>query len=238
LPRARLALIGSGVMVIFQFSLFLIIGLALWGFYGGVDFARTDEIFATFLVEGLPPGLSGLVIAAIFAAAMSTLSSSLNALASSATYDIYAPLRGGEEGHLLRVGRWFTLMWAVVLVGGATVVRGQDTPVVELGLAIASFTYGGLLGAFLLGLLVRRAVQRDAIIAMSVGMTVMTVVVFAGWWASLFAAVGMHGAAGALEGFAGTIAWPWHVVIGSLLTLTIGTLASLLPARRRAEVGR
>jgi len=236
LPRARLALIGSGVMVIFQFSLFLIIGLALWGFYGGAEFARTDEIFATFLVEGLPPGLSGLVIAAIFAAAMSTLSSSLNALASSATYDIYAPLRGGEEGHLLRVGRWFTLMWAMVLVGGATVVRGQDTPVVELGLAIASFTYGGLLGAFLLGLLVRRAVQRDAIIAMGVGMTVMTVVVFAGWWASLFTVVGMHGAAGALEAFAGSIAWPWHVVIGSLLTLGIGTLASFLPARRRAEV--
>lgn len=225
LRQSQMALIGSGLMVIAQFALFLVIGLGLWIFYAGRDFARTDEIFATFIIEQLPPGVTGVVIAAIFAAAMSSLSSSVNSLASASTYDFYAPLRGGDEDALFRAGRAFTLGWGVVLVGGALLFRSQDTPVVELGLAIASFTYGGLLGGFFLGILNRRASQRDAVVAIATGIAGMSAIVFGRWYAPALAALGLSGASDLLLRL-GTIAWPWHVVIGTLLTLAVGSLLS------------
>lgn len=226
LRQSQWALIGSGLMVIVQFALFLVIGLGLWQFYDAREFARTDEIFATFIIEQLPPGLTGVVIAAIFAAAMSSLSSSLNSLASATTYDLYAPLRVADEAALLRVGKLFTLLWGVILVGGALLFRSRDTPVVELGLAIASFTYGGLLGGFFLGVLNRRAVQRDAIIAIAFGIVVMSVVVFARWWSPLFVWIGLDALAEVVN-YVGTIAFPWHVVIGTTITFGVGTLLSL-----------
>ncbi len=247
LRASQMALIGSGFVVIAQFALFLIIGLGLWSFYEAREFARTDEIFATFIIEQLPSGLTGLVIAAIFAAAMSSLSSSVNSLASASTYDFYAPLRGSREADLFRAGRVFTLMWGAVLVGGALLFRSRETPVVELGLAIASFTYGGLLGGFFLGILNRRANQRDAIVAMGVGMLVMSLIVFGRWYAPLFSAVGLGGFGETLAGLG--IAFPWHVVIGTAVTFTVGSLLSLThpappppsgttvaPARSGAEV--
>jgi len=226
LRQSQMALIGSGFMVIAQFALFLIIGLGLWSFYGAREFGRTDEIFATFIIEQLPPGVTGLVIAAIFAAAMSSLSSSVNSLASASTYDFYAPLRTRGEADLFRAGRVFTLMWGAILVGGALLFRSRETPVVELGLAIASFTYGGLLGGFFLGVLNRRASQRDAMIAIATGLAVMSVIVFGRWYAPLFAAGGMTGFAETLVGL-GSIAFPWHVVIGTVITFTVGSLLSL-----------
>ncbi len=231
LRRSRLALIGSGFMVIAQFALFLVIGLGLWSFYEAREFGRTDEIFATFIIQQLPPGLTGLVIAAIFAAAMSSLSSSLNSLASASAYDLYAPLRNPSEAQLLRVGRRFTLFWGVVLVGGALLVRSRDTPVVELGLAIASFTYGGLLGVFLLATFSRRATQRDAVTAISVGLLAMSVVVFGGMYAAAASGIGWSTGAAAIRRLS-LIAWPWHVVLGTLVTLCTG----LLLAWRRPRI--
>lgn len=226
LRRSQLALIGSGLVVMAQFALFLVIGLGLWQFYAARDFARTDEIFVTFIIEQLPPGVTGIVIASIFAAAMSSLSSSLNSLASASTYDFYAAVRPRSEAELFRVGRVFTLVWAVVLVGGALLFRSRDTPVVELGLAIQSFTYGGLLGGFFLGTLHPTARERDAIGAIGVGIAVMSAVVFASWYAALAASAGLDGLASMLLGL-GAIAWPWHVVIGTSLTFGVGSLLAL-----------
>lgn len=236
LRRGQWALVGSGFAVIAQFALFLVIGLGLWSFYGGAEFARTDEIFATFVIQQLPPGVTGIVIAAIFAAAMSSLSSSLNSLASSSTYDIYAPLKGeDDERALFRVGHAFTLVWAVVLIGGALLFRSRETPVVELGLAIASFTYGGLLGAFFLAILNPRADQRDAIGAVTTGLVLMSGVVFGSWYAALFGALGFDALAGAVAAL-GAIAWPWHVVLGTLITFGAGSLLSLTHPGARETV--
>ena len=177
LRDARKALITSGLIVIVQFALFLVVGVGLYAFYQGRTFAAADEVFPFFILEQLPPGVTGLVIAGILAAAMSTVGSSLNSLASASTHDLYAAITGRDDPeHLMRVGRRFTLLWAVILIGGAMLFQlvQQGTPVVVVALQIASFTYGGLLGGFLLGLLDRRAEQRDAIIGMSVAMTLMT----------------------------------------------------------------
>jgi SSS family solute:Na+ symporter len=219
LRDARRALIGSGIMVIGQFALFLIIGLGLWAFYQARTFPASDVIFPQFIVEVMPPGLTGLVIAAILAAAMSTVSGSLNSLSAATTHDIYLPLKktAVDEHQLLRMGKRFTLVWAVILIGGALLYRQQGTPVVIIALAIASFTYGGLLGGFFLALFWRRANQRDALTGMSVGIATMAVVVFARQLSGPFPA---------LEPLS-RIAWPWYVLIGTTITLTVGMLSSL-----------
>ena len=231
LGDARKALIGSGIAVIAQFALFLVIGLGLWAFYRNQTFATPDEIFPKFIVEVMPPGLTGLVIAAILAAAMSTVSGSLNSLAAATTHDLYLPLskRSADDPGILRVGKLFTLAWAVVLIGGAMLYRSQGTPVVTVALSIASFTYGGLLGGFFLAMLWRRAMQRDAILGMATGILVMTFVVFA---RPLSAAV--PALAGPLEPLT-RIAWPWYVLIGTSITMAAGVLSSFTHAPPNAE---
>jgi SSS family transporter len=227
LADSRKALIGSGIVVIAQFALFLVIGLGLWAFYNARAFAASDVIFPQFIVEVMPPGLTGLVIAAILAAAMSTVSGSLNSLSAATTHDIYLPLthKSLDERALLRVGKRFTLVWAVILIGGALLYRQQGTPVVVIALAIASFTYGGLLGGFFLGLLWKRARQRDAILGMSVGIGAMAIVVFAKQLAAVFPA---------LEPL-GRIAWPWYVLIGTTITMLVGIASSFIGAPRAPE---
>lgn len=165
--------------------------------------------------------MTGIVIAAILAAAMSTVSGSLNALAASTLHDLYAPLRGTPEGAAsLRLSRRFTLVWAVILVGGALMYRAEGTPVVVIALSIASFTYGGLLGGFFLAMLWPRAIQRDAIAGMAVGIFVMSIVVFAGRLAGAFPA--LRDLLAPVTG----IAWPWFVLIGTSVTLLVGILSS------------
>ena len=227
LEDARKALIGSGIAVIAQFALFLLIGTGLWVFYGARTFARPDEIFPTFIVEVMPPGLTGLVIAAILAAAMSTVSSSLNSLAAATTHDIYLPLSHRDPGdpQVFRAAKIFTLMWAVFLIGAALMYRAQGTPVVVVALSIASFTYGGLLGGFFLGMLSSRAIQRDAILGMAVGIVTMSIIVFARPLSAAYPQL-----AGSLAGV-GRIAWPWYVLIGTSITLLVGTLSSLTHPR-------
>ena len=182
------ALIGSAAVVFLQFALFLLVGLMLWSYYGGVSIAdlglsRGDEIFPKFIIEGLPPGLSGLLLAGIVAAAMSTLSSSLNSLASSSLFDLFERIRGkpAPADRALFVSRLFTVFWGLVFIFFATLFENRDNPVVELGLAIASFTYGGLLGVFLLGIFNKASNQTDATIAFVATVAVMAWVIFSVW---------------------------------------------------------
>ena len=210
---AQKALIGSGVVVIMQFLLFLMVGLGLWAFYEGRTFDSTDEIFATFIVQQLPPGLTGLLIAGVFAAAMSSLSSSINSLASATAYDYWAPMVGArdDEERTLRAGKIFTLIWAGLLVGGAIlfIPLSQGTSAVEVALGIASLVYGGLLGAFALGVFTRRPGQLAAIIGVAVGVGTVTLM-------------------------RDLMAWPWYVLVGSSVTFVVGSLAGLFQTQPEA----
>lgn len=220
LKHARRALIGSGIVVFAQFALFLTVGIGLYAYYGGRTFAVPDEIFPLFIVEGLAPGLSGLIVAGIMAAMMSTVSSSLNSLASATTHDIYAPLAGaeGDDVRLMRAGRAFTIMWAIVLIGGALLFQlvQPGTPVVVIALQIASFTYGGLLGGFLLAIVSERADQRDAIIGMSTAIVIMAAL----WGAQQFGVIPPL-----VDGL-------WFALIGSVITVAAGTASAALRPRR------
>src|SRR5687768_10069691 len=224
LRDARKALIGSGIAVILQFALFLIIGLGLYVYYDARKFAVPDAIFPTFVVDVMPPGLTGLVVAAILAASMSTLSGSINSLAAATVHDIWLPLRkkdSTDEKTVFRAARVFSLVWGAILLIAALLYRQQGTPVVVVALSIASFTYGALLGGFFLGMLWRRAIQRDAILGMAVAILVMTFVVFAGRLLPLLPSM-----VGILTPFS-RIAWPWYVLIGTSITMIVGMLSSL-----------
>ncbi len=227
LRAAQAAVIGSGVAVIFQFALFLMLGVGLWSFYGGKQFPTPDAIFPTFIVDQMPHGLVGLLLAAVLAATMSTHSGAINSLAAASTHDIYLPLTGRapDDARTLRVGRIFALLWGIALTGGALLFpQNQKTPVVVIALSIASFTYGGLLGGFFLAIFWRRAIQRDAILGMSVGIAVMSVIVFAKQLSAAFPAIAPTLAP------VSTIAYPWYVLIGTLITLFVGIVSSFTHA--------
>jgi SSS family solute:Na+ symporter len=220
LGDARKAVVTSAVLVIGQFALFLFVGAGLFAFYHGRTFDPVDEVFPTFIVDQLPSGLSGLIVAAILAAAMSTVAGSLNSLASATTHDLYAPLarRIGDERHLLHAGRAFTLVWAAILISGAILFQAvaAGTPIVVIALQIASFTYGGLLGGFLLGTLFRGPDQRDAITGIAVTITLMTAL----WAVQQF---------GVIDKRVDTL---WFALIGTVITLAVG-LASHAVRRPR-----
>jgi SSS family transporter len=234
LKDARVAVIGSGVAVIVQFALFLILGIGLWAFYKGQQFPDPDAIFPTFIVDHMPHGLIGLLLAAVLAATMSTHSGAINSLAAASTHDIYLPLTGkkADDPDTLRVGRIFALIWGIALTGGALLFpQNSKTPVVVVALSIASFTYGALLGGFFLAIFWRRAIQRDAILGMAVGIVAMSLIVFA---KQFIAAV--PSLAPMLTPVS-TIAWPWYVLIGTSITLLVGMLSSLthgMPASTEA----
>jgi SSS family solute:Na+ symporter len=222
LRDAQVAIIGSGFAVFAQFTLFLMVGVGLWVFYGGRAFPAPDQIFPSFIVEKMPPGLLGLILAAIVAATMSTHSGAINSLAATTTHDIYLPLTGrrADDPQTLKMGKLFALLWGTGLTFAALLFKEQGTPMVVIALGIASFTYGALLGGFFLGIFWERAIQRDAILGMSVAIFVMAFIVFAkqmiAWVPS---------SAGLLGDFA-TIAWPWYVLIGTTITLLVGILSS------------
>jgi SSS family transporter len=224
LKDAQIAVIGSGVAVIAQFAIFLMLGIGLWGFYQAKQFPSADAIFPTFIIDQMPHGLIGLLLAAVLAATMSTHSGAINSLAAASTHDIYLPLTGhkADDARTLVVGRIFAFIWGIVLTAGALLFpENPKTPVVVVALSIASFTYGGLLGGFFLAIFWRRAKQADAILGMAVGIAVMSVVVFAKQiaaaipaWAPVLTPIS-------------TIAWPWYVLIGTTITLLVGILSSL-----------
>jgi SSS family solute:Na+ symporter len=206
---SKIALLSSGVVVFFQFALFLLIGIMLFSFYqyhpGTLPPAANDKIFPAFIVTYLPHGVRGIMVAAILAAAMSNLSSSLNALASTTVVDFYRPFlkKNTGEDEQLRISRWITVFWGVILTILAILSRGVNS-VLEAGLTIASITYGSMLGVFLLGVLTKRANEKGSIIAMAIGLVSMLAI----WRFS-------------------SIAFTWYVLIGTAITFTAGYVASL-----------
>ena len=231
------ALVFSAIVIMVQFAIFLALGVLLWAYYGGASLAelglsRGDEVFPRFILEGLPSGVSGLVLAGILAAAMSTLSSSLNALASSSINDVLGKMKWWVSAGFdtLNASRLITLFWGVVFMFFATLFENQQNPVVELGLSIASFTYGSLLGVFLLGMIDSRVSEKAAMTVFVTTIVVMVAVIFGVWygpetgWIFDFQPSLERIQSDGLKG----IAWPWYTAIGAALTVGLGSIASYL----------
>ena len=272
LKNSQKALITSGFIVMIQFALFLVIGLMLYAFYHGQIIGpesnfltSSDQLFPKFIVDELPAGLSGIIIAGVFAAAMSTLSGSLNSLASSSMLDIYKPRFGKNNSPKkdLLISRIITAGWGIIFIGGAMLFKDKNNPVVELGLAIASFTYGGLLGTFLMGVLFKQVRENVALIALWSAIFFMTWIIgvkgIAQWvivgvnvLAFIWIFTKLHDRREqiALTFFLVVIAsliryiepipvfWPWYVFIGSVVTMMVGLLLTWVtnPYSRKSRI--
>lgn len=214
--RAMIALLTSGAIVLAQFIGFLFIGVLLFAFYQPFNdpgyataastafpFTGGDRVFPDFITKYMPSGLSGLVVAAIFAAAMS---SSLNSIAATAVNDLYKPFQPKrDDRHYLKVSHLLTLVWGVVQIGVALGFRNAQGSALSQALSIASLINGPILGVFLVGTLLKRVTQPPALIGMIVSMGSMLYIYLAT-----------------------TIAWTWYVFIGSLITVVVALLASLV----------
>ncbi|MBA2493683.1 MAG: sodium/solute symporter [Acidobacteria bacterium] len=227
--RAALALLSSGAVVLGQFIGFLFIGVLLFTFYAPYNateyanagvlnsgipatfpFAGGDQVFPNFITQKMPSGLSGLVVAAIFAAA---LSSSLNSIAATFVNDLYKPFRQNlADKHYLKVSHWLTLFFGIVQIVVAIAAMKQNSSALSQALSIASLINGPILGVFLVGAFVKRANQKAALIGMSASILLMTYVILAT-----------------------KIAWTWYALIGSLVTLLVAWLASLVFNNQKQE---
>ncbi len=220
------ALVLDATVIVIQFAFFLFLGLCLYAFYEGKAFTAltfgsnglaltsSDEIFPKFIVENLPTGIIGLVIAGILASAMGTLSSAISSLASSTYLDLFRRSHKDQDNKKeVLYSKLFTLFWGVVLIGGAMLFTDTKNPVVELGLSIASFTYGGLLGTFLLGIFFKKINQSEAILGFIAGIMVMVYII-------KFT----------------TIAYTWYIIIGVAVTLLVANLFHLVfPSKQRIK---
>jgi len=208
------ALLSSGAAILFQFGLFLLLGVMLFAYYmlPSAHFGKADRIYPTFIVTKLPHGISGLLIAAILAAAMSNLSAALNSLSSSTIVDFFVHLRPKSDEHnRMMYSRFATVAWALVLFVLAVLCLQRVSRVVEVGLQIASVAYGALLGVFLLGVLTRRAVENGAIAGMLCGLAI-----------EVYLWKFTH------------VAFTWWVAIGTFSTFSLGYLVSLYTARAQS----
>jgi len=214
--QSRAALLGSWVAILFQFTLFLFIGLGLYVFHNENHLApplRLDRLYPEFIWNRLPHGLSGLLIAAILAAAMANLSAALNSLSSTVVVDFFrAPAKGMSERQSLRLARLATVFWGVVLLGIAIGARYSRKSVLETGLTIGSIPAGGLLGVFLLGVLTRKPREWAAMCGMAAGLLAVGAVAL---WTR--------------------VAWTWYVPIGTIVTFLAALLGSLFERPLEAE---
>jgi SSS family transporter len=212
--RAMLALLSSGAVVLGQFIGFLFIGVLLFAYYqphllpgyetaaGAFPFTGGDKVFPDFITKHMPTGVSGLVVAAIFAAA---LSSSLNSIAATFVNDLYKPFKKkADDKHLLRASHVLTLLFGIVQIGVALVAMRQESSALDKALSIASLFNGPVLGVFLVGTFIKRANQTAALTGMLVACGLMLYLKFYT-----------------------NIAWTWYVLFGSLTTLAVAGLASL-----------
>jgi len=205
--QSRTALLTSWVVIAVQFTLFLLIGVLLFVYYRDRQEApppQIDRIYPAFLWNNLPPGLAGLSVAAILAAAMANLSAALNALSSTTVVDFFHRGSGGGDARSLRLARMCTIFWAVVLMAIGYASRFSPS-VLEAGLKIASVPLGALLGVFLLGVLTKRAEEWGAMAGVVAGLAAILFVYYRT-----------------------PIAFTWYVAIGTGVTFLVGWCTSAL----------
>ena len=210
LSESKKALVTTGVIIIFQFALFLIVGVLLYAYYGPLNI-KSDEIFPKFIIEVLPSGVKGIIIAGLFAAALSTLAGSITSLSSSVMLDLYIPFKKSiDEKKNLLYSKLLTIFWAVMLIFSAFIFMESSKAVVEVALSIASFTYGGLLGTFLLGLSNKKIQQNHAIAGFISAIVIMSfIIVFK------------------------VVAWTWFILIGVCVTLFVGNILEMLTRKQK-----
>jgi len=195
--------------VLVQFALFMTLGLFIYAALGGKPFDLPDTIMPYFIINKLPPGIRGFMLAGIFAAAMSTISSSINSISSSTAMDLLMISRRDiPEKRKVQLSRVISFVWTLVMMLIAVFLKDTKSPLVELGLSIASITYGGMLGIFLQGALFKKFSDRAAL---------------AGVVASIASVLAISAAF--------KVFWPWFVPVGFAVSFLTGTLLNMAARR-------
>ena len=213
---AARGLVLSGFIVFAQFALFLTIGAMLYAYHQHVPLTaalpRNDAILPQFIVDRLPHGLIGFIVAAIVAAA---LSPSINAMAATTVNDFYLRYVNAkpDEAKLLRLSKQLTVFWGIVQLIVALGAQWLDQSVLDAGLSVLSLTTGPVLGAFLVGVTTRRV----GAAAMIAGMALGSAVLVWAWWT---AAVG----------------WTWYALIGAAVSAAGALAASVVAPRTEADL--
>jgi SSS family transporter len=219
--QGSLSVVLSGVVSLPMVLLFLVIGTALFAFYHHHPDLRAalpekpDRIFPHFIVHELPVGLRGLVIAGVFAAAMSTTSSAIGALALVSVVDGVRRLRpgSGDPGSDLVLSRVMSAVMGALLTGVALAFEKVNDSLLNFGLEVMTYAYGSLLGVFCLGRLTRaRGSDRGNVAALFAGVAAVLAVKFG------------------VNRDKVLIAWPWFTVIGFTTTLALGALFPTRPS--------
>ncbi len=242
IKRSRLSLILSGLADIPIVVIFLTIGVLLWVFYQAQPDPnlpkKTNEIFSYYILNGLPPGMRGLLIAGIFATAMGSLSTALNALATSYTRDWHEPYFAKTRGDAasLRTVRWATVVFSVLMIVVAAgtayfVIIRPDKRIVPIALGIFGYTYGSLLGVFLVGMLTKkRGNDFGNLLGMILGF--IAVAILSGLPNDLAQLFGRK--LYAQPDWLPVIEFPWRILFGTIVTFSVAVAFRTPPIEVRA----
>jgi len=214
LGDAKKSYILMGYLAFLIFFLFFGIGVLFYSYYGGRPFENENLIVLEFVANMGFPGLMGIVTAAIVAAAMSSLDSSLNSMATVTTLDFYEKFfkKDGSPEHYLKASRWFTLMWAVLMVVPAIIFTKSGGSVLEVLSKVGSFFVGAKLAMFGLGFYSRHTTQRGLLIGVAAGFVTL-------WWVEAHA----------------DIAWPWYCALGGIVSIVVAWVSSVVLDGFQAE---
>jgi SSS family solute:Na+ symporter len=210
---AKKSYLMMGFMAVPIYVLFFFVGVLCFAFYRGQPFDNPNEIILIFAGQAGIPGLVGILTAAVLAASMSTLSSAFNSLATVSTVDFWQRFvrRDLDDAAALRTTRWFTILWAVLIVFPALLYASSEGSILETLSKIGSFFVGAKLGMYALGFFSKHTSEKGLLVGVVAGFAVV-------WYVASYT----------------TIAWPWYCAIGGGVNMVVGWLASLLLTGRQA----
>jgi len=248
--RGKLSLVMSGFVGLAVTALFMAVGLLLFVYVQNLPpgdhllaiaqelhtSGHNGDFYLHYILHGLPPGVSGLIMASVFAAAMSSIDSELNAMSATFVNDFYKPYFAPHVSmrHYLRVAKIATFVVGALLIAVAGMVaefylNNPDTDLLSIALGVMTFFYGGLLGIFLLGLLTKsRGSSLTNVLALI--LSVLTIVGIS-YKTQLLSGLGIYDPANPSSGFVSwlyhaRLAWPWFTVVGAMITIAVATLGA------------
>ncbi|MCY3987258.1 MAG: sodium transporter, partial [Gammaproteobacteria bacterium] len=204
---AKKSYLMMGFAAFFIYFLFMFLGVLFYGYYDGIEFENSNTIILAFASDYALPGLMGVIAAAVIAAAMSSLDSSLNSMATVSTVDFYQRFfrPGRSSAHYLKTSRVFTVIWAAAIIGPAIALSRSEGSILQTLSQLGSYFVGAKLSMYGLGFFSKHASERGVLVGVVVGFMVV-------WGVAAFT----------------DISWPWYCLIGGVVNVAVSLPASLL----------
>ena len=211
---AKKSFLLMGFAAFFIYFLFFLLGILFYEYFDGREFDNGNTIILSFAADYGMPGLMGIIAAAIVAASMSSLDSSFNSLATISTVDFYQKYyrKDGSPEHYLAASRWFTVLWAALIIVPAFLYANSEGSILQTLSRIGSYFVGAKLSMYALGFFSKQATEKGLLVGVVVGFVVI-------WY------VASHT----------DIAWPWYCLIGGAVNIIVALVASRLIDGRQSH---